>query len=305
MAAWDFRISDILTGFPLLLLWFVERPAGEACEHRRQIAAKLLDMPECCFKAIPTSDIQWKLRIIFPSELQAVRDTGKVPSNLLTCMLVWRSHVPADTQVIERFNVVLQGMIRRWPGIGVALVFSCLQIKKGDPICAEECCEFQQAALSEIRRPEHGLRFDQLVLANAPLPATAKFCVQCASGPMKAAVGYRGPAARDLPIGAKYVISFVKFNKRNNGPHDAFIISWSWHSTRIVVEGRVTYVDNVGMFTLQVPATKNTLLGEIADRLEALGHFGENVRRSPMKFFFPMPNPVELMFAHWPFATGW
>ena len=97
VAAWDFRISDILTGFPLLLLWFVERPAGEACEHRRQIAAKLLDTPECCLKAIPTSDIQWKLRIIFPSELQAVRDTGKVPSNLFTFMLVWRSQVPVDT----------------------------------------------------------------------------------------------------------------------------------------------------------------------------------------------------------------
>ncbi len=99
-AGWEFRFVRPATSFPLLLLWFVQRPLDTE-DHKRQSVAKLL--LDASDQALRTrhSDVAFKLKKMFLQEVQFVADTGKCPANLFAAVLALRAAMHGDTQDLE------------------------------------------------------------------------------------------------------------------------------------------------------------------------------------------------------------
>jgi hypothetical protein len=154
-ANWDFRILRDVQDYPVLLLWFLEAPPGEAYEKRQQIAKDLLaktgDQLERTY-----SDITVKLRGFFMDEFREVCSTGKCPPRLFGALLVLRSKLPHNTQDIEGVNSILQIMHRVAPRLGLACANARMAMKIGDPISAEECVDLHKQVLQDITSQDNG-----------------------------------------------------------------------------------------------------------------------------------------------------
>jgi hypothetical protein len=154
-ANWDFRVLRDVQDYPLLLLWFLEAPPGEAYEKRQHIARDLLaktgDQLERTY-----SDITVKLRGFFLDEFREVCSTGKCPPRLFGALLVLRSKLPHNTQDIEGMNSILQIMHRVAPRLGLACANARMAMKIGDPISAEECVDLHKQVLQDITSQDNG-----------------------------------------------------------------------------------------------------------------------------------------------------
>ena len=158
-ASWDFRFMGLTVRLPLLLLFMLVSPCGEADAKRCQVAAFVLDAPDCCLRR-SRGDVAIKLKQMFAAGLQSVVDSGgKRPVILFVFLLAYRASLPFDTQCIEGINSILVEMARRAPLMKIPLASDRLQIKQGDPITPEECCGFHTDALAELGESSHTERF--------------------------------------------------------------------------------------------------------------------------------------------------
>ena len=125
---------------------------GTPCHKRSETARNWLGKPECCLKHKDTY-LFVELRNCFTSELRAVAKEGKVPLNLFDALLVIRARLPLDLQEIEGMNSVLQVMGQRAHNMQVPLASDRLQLKKGDPITAEECTSLHDRVVVAMGSP--------------------------------------------------------------------------------------------------------------------------------------------------------
>ena len=64
--------------------------------------------------------VHWKLAQSRRDELETVRGTGRVPLNLFSLLLLWRSAVTFESKSMEGARVVLQALFQALPLLAVA-----------------------------------------------------------------------------------------------------------------------------------------------------------------------------------------
>lgn len=82
--------------FPLLLMWIVESPADVDCKDRRRVCRKLLDTSDEQLRAIPISDIPWKLKKLYAGDLAQARDYGTATAPLIAFVMLYRAQQRGD-----------------------------------------------------------------------------------------------------------------------------------------------------------------------------------------------------------------
>ena len=193
---------------------------------------------ECCLKAPQPylqsglSDVAWKLKRTHADELNTVRLTGKVPLNLYSVLLVWRSQVVFESKSMEGLHVILQTMARVAPSMGHSLASDRMQIKLGDPISAYECCELHHVTKQAMATDAQLTRF---VPTSYDLPAEIKF-VPCEHSDIRLqhrASGFATPAQRIMIRTAATAYCFGSAISEEWCVGEVlYIVAWTYFSTR-------------------------------------------------------------------------
>ena len=85
----------------------VQHPAGVVDEARRSVAKILKESNFCCLDVNMCTDMPKKIMMMFAAEVAVVAASGQVPLNLFGFLLLWRSEMPAETQLVEGMNSIL------------------------------------------------------------------------------------------------------------------------------------------------------------------------------------------------------
>jgi len=176
LGAWEQRVIEPMTSFPLLFLLMVEKPPAEFCGQRQGIAKRLLDTHDCCL-VNAQSDLALKAKRMWYGDFKNTSESGKLGPELYGFLIGLRAMMVSDTQFIEGINNVIQAMCKLAPNMHLPLVNARLSLKQNPVILATELVELHTAIVEQMNKPEAGTGLCQWSL---PLPRSQLQC-HCAS----------------------------------------------------------------------------------------------------------------------------
>ena len=258
-ASWHFRILSATGDFLLIFMLMVAVPAHIFDPRRQGLAGRLLGTNDCCLKAKTpysrggVSDMAWKVKAIYFDEFQTVQNTGRVPLNLFSMLLVWRAQFSFEAKATEGMHVQLQRMARVAPHLGHPLASDRMQIKLGDDITPTECCELHHITQTEMSTQKHINRFGPIVLRDDSQGAGYKPCEHMKPQFAYHVTGFVQAAQPLLPRGAGKIYTFAA-PLSADATSCAYITAWTYFSRRSLARGLHTPgQDNVGTFKLKMP----------------------------------------------------
>ena len=197
------------------------------------------------------SDMAVKMKLVYSAEIQVVADTGRVPLNLFSALLVWRSELSFEAKSAEGLHVHVQAQARVAPSLGEAHLADRLQLKLGEELDAVECCSLHHAVLDSMKEGDYLNRFDS-VGEDAPPEIAVKVCQHEDKALLYSATGFASPMQRSMPRRGDVLYSFFKPLPRHDST-TAHIVEWSYYSRKSVGVGTAHCLANTGLFELSDP----------------------------------------------------
>ena len=227
-ASWDFRFVTPVSAFPLLLLWFVEKPCDQPDHKRQSVATLLLDASGESLVG-RHSDVALKIRNRFKGEIKIVKESGTCPLPLYSAVLLIRSSMHGDTQDLEGDNSILQVMTSRARRMRIALASARMQLKRGQQLTAATCSAMHHQVLAYHNTEQNAARFNPVIVYEDKLPKLPPPAEEPEVPASEAKACCRAYAIfRMITVGAKYVYTF--------GPLH-FLCCWTYFSKIYIAPG--------------------------------------------------------------------
>ena len=169
-AGWHYRVSNQTRGPMLYLLSLLMVPHDTVDETRMEYTQLFLDIPECCLRCDPLTDVFWKLRATFRPLFERTARTGRVDKPLWNALVLWRSKLCSDTQHVEGFISVLQRLTRDARRMDQALANARLSIKLGYAIDANEAAAMDTDVAKHVDSGVDANRFAPVISAPRRIP---------------------------------------------------------------------------------------------------------------------------------------
>ena len=158
---WDRRVITLATRFPIRFLKILEVGPDEESTLRRELAAQLLAMEECCMDAQdgPYNDFTSKTRAAYYEDFCMMQRRGTCTYTLWAYLAGARCVMSIENQEVEGWNHVLQVMFRRARRAGVRLASDRMNMKSAAPLNLELAVSLHESVKSYKKSAANADRF--------------------------------------------------------------------------------------------------------------------------------------------------